>query len=261
MKQLLYTEWLKVKNYRTFWIMLLVAVIMIPAGNYVPADIMSSRELNQATKMLGQTPFGFPTVWQTVANISSYMTALFGLMLIILVTNEYTFRTSRQNIIDGWERRQFVYAKLIWVLLLSVLALVVAILTAVVLGFAYGSNAISLEGFSYLWYYWLQLVLALSLALLLAVLVKRAGFAMAIFLGYTMMLEQTLVLLLKRYVGPVGGLLPLQTGDELLPFPLVGKMVAASSDRYDDSIYLLFLVGYIALVIYLVFRKVLKSDL
>ncbi|MBC9913560.1 ABC transporter permease [Chitinophaga varians] len=261
MKQLLYTEWLKVKNYRTFWIMLLVAVIMIPAGNYVPANVMSSRELDQAAKMLGQSPFGFPVVWQTVANISSYMTALYGLMLIILVTNEYTFRTNRQNIIDGWERRQFVYAKLIWVLVLSTVAFLVAVLTATVLGFVYGSNTFSLEGFSYLWYYWLQLVLELSLALLLAVLMKRAGFAMAIFLGYIMMLEQTLVLLLKKYLGPVGGLLPLQTGDELLPFPLVGKMVAANSDRYDDSVYLLFLVAYIVLGIYLVFRKVLKSDL
>ncbi|SKA02582.1 ABC-2 family transporter protein [Chitinophaga eiseniae] len=261
MKQLLYTEWLKVKNYRTFWIMLLVAVVMIPAGNYVPAQVMASRDLEQAAKMLGQSPFGFPVVWQTVANISSYMTALLGLMLIILVTNEYTFRTNRQNIIDGWERRQFVYAKLIWVVLLSLAALLTAVLTAFVCGLVYGSNSFSLEGFSYMWYYWLQVVLELCLALLVAVLVKRAGFAMAIFLGYIMMLEQTLVLLLKRYAGPVGGLLPLQTGDELLPFPLVGKMVANLSERYDDSVYLLFLLGYIVLIIYLVFRKVLKSDL
>ncbi|MBC9930845.1 ABC transporter permease [Chitinophaga qingshengii] len=261
MKQLLYTEWLKVKNYRTFWIMLLVAIIMIPAGNYVPAQVMSSRDLEQASKMLGQSPFGFPTVWQTVANISSYMTALFGLMLIILVTNEYTFRTSRQNIIDGWERRQFVYAKLAWVVLLSLIALLTAVLTAVVFGFIYGSQSFSLEGFSYMWYYWLQLLLALCIALLLAVLVKRTGFAMAIFLGYIMMLEQTLVLIIKRVAGPLGGLLPLQTGDELLPFPLVGKMVDSMSTRYDDSVYLIVLLGYIALAIYLVFRKVLKSDL
>ncbi|QJB35229.1 ABC transporter permease [Chitinophaga oryzae] len=261
MKQLLYTEWLKVKNYRTFWIMLLVAVIVIPAGNYVPAQVMSSNDLEQAAKMLGQSPFGFPVVWQTVANISSYMTALLGLMLIILVTNEYTFRTNRQNIIDGWERRQFVYAKLIWVVLLSLAALLTAVLTAFVCGLVYGSKSFSLEGFSYMWYYWLQVVLELCLALLAAVLVKRAGFAMAIFLGYIMMLEQTLVLLLKKYAGPVGGLLPLQTGDELLPFPLVGKMVNNMSDRYDDSVYLTFLLGYIALIIYLVFRKVLKSDL
>lgn len=259
MKLLLYTEWLKVKNYRTFWIMLLVAAIMIPAGNYVPAEVMT-REMGQATKMLGQSPFSFPTVWQMVANLSSYVSALFGLMLIILVTNEYTFRTSRQNIIDGWERRQFVYAKLIWVLLLSVMALLVAVLTAVVLGLVYGTAGFSLEGFVYMWYYFLQVVLLLSLALLLSVLVKRAGFAMAIFLGYTMMLEQTVVLLLKRYVGQIGSLMPLQTGDELLPFPLVGKMMP-NTGGYSDSIYLLCLLGYITLAIYLVFRKVLKSDL
>lgn len=260
MKLLLYTEWLKVKNYRTFWVMLAVAAIVIPAGNYVPAEVFT-RQLGNASKMLGQSPFNYPVIWQTTANISSYITSLFGLLLVILVTNEYTFRTNRQNIIDGWERKQFVYAKLLWVLLLSTIAFVIACLTALVSGAVYSTTSFSTEGFVYLFYYFLQVLLTLSFALLLSVWVKRAGFAIVIFLGYTMMLEQTLVFLLKKYAGKVGGLLPLQTGDELLPFPLVGKMINNTSPRYEDSTYLLCLVLYIALAIYLVFRKVLKSDL
>ncbi|CAL1516514.1 ABC transporter permease [Chitinophaga sp. MM2321] len=259
MKQLIYTEWLKVKNYRTFWVMLIVAVAVIPAGNYVPAEVFT-RQLGDATKMLGSSPFNYPTVWQTVANVSSYISSLFGLLLMILVTNEYTYRTNRQNIIDGWERKQFVYAKLFWVLLLSVLAFVVATLTAAVFGAAYGTSGFSTEGFVYMFYYFFQVLLTLCFALLLSVLVKRAGFAIVIFLGYTMMLEQTFVFILKKNVGPIGGLLPLQTGDELLPFPLVGNMMK-TVDRYEDSTYLVCLFVYIAIAIYLVFRKVLKSDL
>ncbi|NSL88598.1 ABC transporter permease subunit [Chitinophaga sp. Mgbs1] len=259
MKRIIYTEWLKVKNYRVFWVILVIAAIMIPAGSYVPAEIYT-RQLKDAAKMLGQAPFSFPVVWQTVANISSYVTTLFGLLMVILVTNEYTFRTNRQNIIDGWDRKEFVYAKLFWVVALSLMAFLLSVLTACTYGFVYGDKPFSTENFIYLIYYWLQVVLTLCIALLLSVWVKRAGFAIVLFLGYTMMLEQTLVFMLKRSVGRIGGLLPLQTADELLPFPVVGKMIS-SADRYDDSIYLFGLLLYIAVVIYLVFRKILRSDL
>lgn len=100
----------------------------------------------------------------------------------------------------------------------------------------------------------------LIIALLISVLVKRAGLAIVLFIAYNMMLDQLLSFLVKRYIGPVGGLLPLQSGDELLPFPLVGKMVSAS-DQYETSVYITAMIAYIALGIYLVFRKILKSDL
>ncbi|HVI49497.1 MAG TPA: ABC transporter permease [Chitinophaga sp.] len=259
MKQLIYTEWLKVKNYRTFWIMLLLAVGVIAAGNYVVVNVVIG-QLGKASQMVGQGPVSFPYVWQTVANVSSYISSLFGLLLVILVTNEYTFRTHRQNIIDGWERKQFVYAKLFWVVALSVLALVVVTIIAAIVGLMYGNSSFTTDGFVYLFYYFLQVLLTLCLALLLSVLVKRAGFAIVLFLGYTMMLEQTMVFILKKNWGRIGGLMPLQTGDELLPFPVIGNLISMG-DRYDDNVYLMMLLVYIVLVVFFVFRRVLRSDL
>ena len=68
-----------------------------------------------------------------------------------------------------------------------------------------------------------------------------------------------LVLVLKRNFGEIGGLLPLQTGDELMPFPVVGKLLN-NADHYDDGVYLLILCLYIGLMIFLVFRRMLKTD-
>ncbi|NLU92821.1 ABC transporter permease [Chitinophaga sp. Ak27] len=258
MKQIIYTEWLKVKNYRTFWAMLLLALIIIPAGNFMVADKFTEN-LQQLSKLVGN-PFSFPDVWLTMASINSYISALFGLLLIILVTNEYTYRTNRQNIIDGWERKHFVYAKLFWLVLLALLTLIVATISAILVGVIYGNKPVSFEGYEYMLYYFLQLIVMLTIALLIGVLVKRAGLAIVLFVAYNMMLDQLLTFLLKRYVGTVGGLLPLQSGDELLPFPLVGKMVA-TSDHYDTYVYILAMLCYIILGIFLVFRKILKSDL
>jgi ABC-2 type transport system permease protein len=258
MLQIIRTEWLKVKSYRTFWVMLLLAAAIIPAANYIGAEV-NSEIRNKAKELLPISTYDFPLIWQTMTSINSYMTALFGFPLLILVTNEFTYKTHRQNILDGWERRQFVLAKLFWWLAFGLLALFVTFLFGIILGLIYGTHAVSLEDSRYLIYYFLQVEVSLAIALLIAVLVRRAGLAIVLYLAYTMMIEQVLVSILKRYVGQIGGLLPLQAGDELLPFPIIGKLLP-NADRYDDSVYLLMLFVYIGLMIFLVFRKMLKTD-
>lgn len=258
MLQIIRTEWLKVKSYRTFWVMLLVAVAIIPAANYIGAEVNSEVKA-KARELIPMSLYDFPLVWQTMASVNSYMTILFGFPLLFLVTNEFTYKTHRQNIIDGWERRQFVVAKLFWWLALGMLALLTTIIFALILGLIYGTHSVSFEDSRYLIYYFLQVEVSLAIALLIAVLVRRAGLAMVLYLAYSMMVEQLLVVLLKRYVGEIGGLLPLQAGDELLPFPVIGKLIA-NANRFDDTVYLIMLFVYIALMIFLVFRKMLKTD-
>ncbi|MBO9730417.1 MAG: ABC transporter permease [Chitinophaga sp.] len=259
MKQIIYTEWLKVKTYRTFWAMLLLALIIIPAANFLGADKLSGQQFKQVSKMFGN-PFSFPDIWLTMASMNSYMSLLFGLLLIILVTNEYTYRTNRQNVIDGWERRDFVYAKLFWLLAISVTTLLVATISATLVGVIYGEKSFSLEGYQYMLYYFLQLNVMLTIALLISVLVKRAGLAIVLFIAYNIMVDQLLSSVLKKYVGAIGGLLPLQSGDEILPWPMFGKMIG-SDNQYDTYVYVTVMFAYITLGIYLVFRKILKSDL
>lgn len=259
MLQIIKIEWLKVKTYRTFWILLGLAVVIIPASNLLVQDI-TSRIPKQVQTLLGTSAYDFPLVWQSVANVNSYTSAIFALLLLTLVTNEFTFKTHRQNVIDGWDRKEFVYSKLFWVLALSVTAFVVSVLTALFFGFFYGTSAFNMEGFYYLGYYFLQVLLSLCLALLTGILVKRAGLAIVLYLGYVMIFEQLLVVTLKRFWGSVGGLLPLQTADELLPFPLIGKMLPGVQ-QYDNMVYLIVLLGYIAVALWLIFRRLLKADI
>jgi ABC-type transport system involved in multi-copper enzyme maturation permease subunit len=259
MLQIIKIEWLKVKTYRTFWILLGLAVVIIPASNLLVQDI-TSRIPKQVQTLLGTSAYDFPLVWQSVANVNSYTSAIFALLLLTLVTNEFTFKTHRQNVIDGWERKDFVFSKLFWVLGLSVTAFVVSVLTALFFGFFYGKTEFSLEGFYYLGYYFLQVLLSLCLALLMGILVKRAGLAIVLYLGYVMIFEQLLVVTIKRFWGSVGGLLPLQTADELLPFPMIGKMLPGV-EQYDNMIYLIALLGYIAVALWLIFRRLLRADI
>ena len=72
-----------------------------------------------AQNLLG-SPFAFPDVWQTVSWNSTMLFIIPAILIITLTTNEFVYKTHRQNIIDGWSRKQFISVKLVEVLLLSV---------------------------------------------------------------------------------------------------------------------------------------------
>src|ERR1700712_2059060 len=100
MLQLLHIEWLKVKYYRTFWILLLISVVSIPAFNYVIYDLMNNSFPKLNGKSIAGSPFAFPDVWQTVAWNSSLLLLIPAILILTLTTNEFTYKTHRQNIID-----------------------------------------------------------------------------------------------------------------------------------------------------------------
>ena len=57
--------------------------------------------------------FGFPNAWDFIFNLTSAPVSIFASVLVILlVANEFDWRTSRQNIIDGLSRREWFTAKI-----------------------------------------------------------------------------------------------------------------------------------------------------
>ncbi|WP_295120441.1 ABC transporter permease [uncultured Chitinophaga sp.] len=253
------TEWLKVRTYRTFWVLFGVAVLFIPAINIIVAEF--NRNIKGETKGLFSIAlYDFDTVWRMMGNVTSLFTIFFGFLVIILVTNEFTFKTHRQNVIDGWSRVDFLLSKVFWVLFLSVFALIITVITGLCLGLVYGKSDIGFDDFSAVWFYFGQMVLMLTMALFVGMFVKRAGLAMVLYLAYTMGVEQLIVAVGKKYVGSVFTLLPIQAGDEMMPLPIVDKMVPNVS-LYSPTVYALTIVAYIGLFGYLVYRKMAKADL
>src|SRR5688572_6445564 len=143
---LIKTEWLKIKKYPAFWWMTGIVLLTYPGINYIFYQIY--RELldknDQAAavlKMMVGNPFTFPEVWHTVAYASSIFVIIPSIVVIMFITNEYTYKTHRQNIIDGWSRKQFMTSKMIDVAVISLLATILFFVTAIVIGsFNSGSN-------------------------------------------------------------------------------------------------------------------------
>ena len=267
MGQLLAIEWMKLKNYRAFWILFCIYLVTIFGANYIiyriQLIIYSERQAKGiATMMLGNPPYSFPTVWQAVAHVSSWLLFIPGLIMILTVTNEYSFKTHRQNIIDGWTRQQFITSKILLTAAFALLSTVVVAITAVIFGFMSGDASFSFEGFSYIGYFLLQAMSYIMVALLMGVLFKRGALAIGVFFAYSTVLEQILVLVLNKYANYAGRYLPLETTDVMVPFPHIQRLVnklLATTPNYT-AIFMVAL-AYLAAYLFVTVKKFQTDDM
>ncbi|WP_205509043.1 ABC transporter permease [Longitalea arenae] len=267
MGQLLVIEWMKLKNYRAFWILLCIYIATIFGGNYIiyriQEVIYAERQAKGiATMLLGNPPYAFPTVWQAVSHVSSWLLFIPALIMIMAVTNEYSFKTHRQNIIDGFTRRQFITAKIMIATGLALLSVVVVIITAMIFGIMQGGASFSFEGFSYIGYFFLQAMSYIMVALLMGILFKRGGLAIGVFFAYALVLEQILVLILNRYVNYFGRYLPLESTDMQIPFPHIQRVMNKLLDN-TPNLTAIFVVSllYLASYLFIVVKKFETDDL
>lgn len=255
---------MKVKNYRTFWILLGIIVVSIPAFSYMWYSILGNNfPKGKGGRSLLGSPFSFPDGWHTIAWFSSLLFILQAILVITLTTNEFTFKTHRQNIIDGWSRNQYNSVKLIGVLLLSLFSTVVVFLT--VLGFGFIGNkmapGISIwQGSRFIWFYLVEVLSYSMIAYLLAVLIKRSGLAIGLFLIYMIVEQIVMSVLTGIFHVQAAQYLPEETTDRLVPFPLA-QLVDSTGWEHRIPGYLIAAAIYLILYCVVTGRYFLKSDL
>jgi ABC-type transport system involved in multi-copper enzyme maturation permease subunit len=226
MLSLLRIEWLKIRKYPAFWWMLGIVLLTYPGINGIFLNVyqqFTTRKdmAGSFAKMVLGNPFAFPETWHTVAYFSSFFVLLPAILVIMLITNEYSFRTHRQNIIDGWSRAEFITGKLMDVLIISGVVTVVYIATS--LGYGMYADAENLnrwmEQLQYIPLFFLQTFAQLSIAFFLGFLVKKAFIALGIFLFYYLIVENILVAYLKFKKIPITRFLPFEISDNMLVAP------------------------------------------
>ena len=236
MTNLLKTEWLKIKRYPAFWWMVGIIALTYPGINYLIYKVLYVNQLNDERMGLIlrqlRNPFTFPDIWHSAAYISSWFIFIPSIIVIMFITNEYTYKTHRQNIIDGWSRREFMLAKMIDLLIICVLITVIYMIVALVIGyvnFDQGSGEVW-AGTKYIGLFFLQTFSQLSIAFLIAFLLKRAFVALGVFLFYYVILEPVLVALGREWANDMGRFMPLEISDRMLPIP---RFFVANEDEWS----------------------------
>jgi hypothetical protein len=265
MLQRLSIEWMKLKNYRTFWVLGILYLISIFGANYIGYRIQQAiyqekQAKGMAEMIIGSPPFAFPNVWQMTSYISSFLLFLPGLLMIISMTNEYSYKTHRQNVIDGWSRREFISTKLVTALIAAVISTIMVALTALCFGFIEG-EPFSTEKSIYLFYFFIQALSYTLVGLLFAVLFKRGGLAIGVFFLYALVLENILAGLMNRYMDFSGRYLPLESTDSLVPLPIFEQVQRQIIKAPNYTALLIVAILYIGCYLFFISRKFETDDL
>jgi hypothetical protein len=261
MLQLLQIEWLKNKRYATFWVLTGLFALLLPLFNY-----QFSSGMSEEGKMFN-LGYEFPNVWSIFGFWASWFVLFIAFVIIILISNEYRYRTNRQNVIDGWTRMQVFHAKCQLIVFLALLTTLYVGLWCIIFGAAYsnGFDAMT-KGMEKLFYFFVLCLNYYGLAAMLAFLLKRSGLAIGIFMLYALIFEN----ILNNYLNWqfketfIGTYLPLQSSDELLPFETVKQLMSivrpGSSSQPEAWVYLLVSSAYIVLYYFITKTRLRKSD-
>ncbi len=262
MIHLLKIEWLKVKNYRTFWILMILFLLSLFGINYITYYIWSHTTSNapaQAQAFIGEPPFQFPYVWKTITYWSGFLLFIPGLLIIISVTNEYSFKTHRQNIIDGLSRTQFIMIKIILTIIISLISTIAVFLIALMFGISEGGGSISFDNVEYIAYFFIQAVTYSAIGLLFSLLFKRSGISIGVFFLFVAVLERMVSAITNHYIDGVGDYFPLRASSNLIPFPFFKNAVKMIT-KEPNIPYLLIASGIYLLAYYFICKRKFETD-
>jgi len=187
-------EWEKLRSYRAFWVMVILYLFILASIIFgLPAflDYVASKtDDNVAIKAFKLIIFNFPDIWQNISYVASmraFIKIILAIIVVIIVTNEFTFLTIRTNILSGMSRTEFLIGKMEVVFMLSLLSTVAIFLSGLYLGLTASSvitfGAIVGKTF-YLLAYLIEVFTFLMFAFLIAVFIRKTGFSVIILLLY-----------------------------------------------------------------------------
>ncbi|MBC7553336.1 MAG: ABC transporter permease [Taibaiella sp.] len=262
MLKLLLIEWLKIRRYRTFWILAgLFAILLFFWNWFIGTGIIS---MGNGNFNVLNSAYTFPAVWPTIGHWTKVFSGLIAIIVIILSTNEYQFRTNRQNVIDGWQRLQFFHAKWLVVVSLSVAVTLYTFIMGIFFSLHNGSQlAGAATGLIKLLHVFIMTINYFGFALTLSFLLKRSGITIIIFLLYGYIIEIMLQQLLNwKFSYKPGNYLPLQCSAELLGLQILNSLKAMMPGTGPtENMLMLVSVGWVAVYYILGRWLLLRSDI
>jgi ABC-2 type transport system permease protein len=231
-------------------------------------------------RVADQGIFNFPFIWHFNTWMAAILKIFLAIVIVSMMANEYSYRTLKQNLIDGLSKKEFVLSKFLTVISYALASTVFVFIISLILGLIfsdYNEIGIIFSDLDYLVAYFIKLVGFFSLCLFLGVLVKRSAFAIG-FLVIWWVVEVILFLLMKfqffkdtDIAENISQFFPLSAMSNLIvePFTRLGAVQSAASQlgeeltkSYDVQILDLgIVIVWTALFIYWSYAILKKRDL
>jgi ABC-2 type transport system permease protein len=247
MKKLLSIEFKKIFSYSAFWIFVSLYTALFVLVFFAVAGFKLQGPPGMPSLISYYT---FPDIWHTITYIAGWFNLLLGVLIVILITNEFTFRTVRQNIIDGWSVNEFLSAKIVLLVFLAVCTTVFVFIVGMIYGLFSTPSIITptiiFGQISFVLAYFVQTLAYLCFALFMGTLFKKAGMGIIFFLLYSKIVEPLSGLALPSYIYDY---MPFHTISSLIEFPWLkslGLAVRNSPLGIHFFFAILYSAGFIA---------------
>jgi len=276
MIKLLKIEFKKILTYKVFWILFGLYFIFLAAGILL-AEFMVNNMVDSMNKHLPiPLPhiniYYFPDVWQNIAFFATirYVLIFPAIVIIILITNEFTFKTIRQNIINGMSKAEFLISKLQIILMISLIMMVSLIIGAFIIGLSHsGTNEISFfsKGIPFMFGFFISLFAYLVYAFFFGFLLRNTGLTIALFTLYSLIVEPILYYFLKSpmvFKNNISAYLPVNTVLRITEYPAIPVLKKVIGLELQSSVSIISLaipLLYAIIMIGIVFWTMSKKDL
>jgi len=267
MIKLLKIDFKKIRNNKVFWILtglyaLLIILFFFGIQGFLD-DLADEANKKSPIPLPGLSAYSLPDIWHNLVYIAGFFKIFLGVVVIILITNEYSYKTIRQNVICGMSRWDFLGSKLMTIGMISLGATLLVFIIGLILGIIHTDSITFGKVFDkteFLLAYFLETFAFLTFAFLIGVLVKRSGFAIGLLLLYYYIVEPV-----GRYYLPdeVGVYLPKKAIGSLVDIPntSIMRLFGVEFQDYISFTDILVVLGYVALFIGLSYWILKKRDL
>lgn len=238
MLRLLNIELQKIRYNKAARILTIVYFVLITFIALIASIEFNFGDIN--FRVADQGIFNFPFIWHFNAYMAAILKIFLAIVIVSMMSNEYSYLTLKQNLIDGLSKKEFVLSKFITVVLFAAISTVFLFAVSLTLGLSfsdYTELGIIFSDLEYLLAYFIKLVAFFSFCLFLGVLVKRSAFALG-FLIIWFILEKIGFVILKWQVfkdsdmaETISQFFPLEAMSNLIkePFTRLGAVQSAAN--------------------------------
>lgn len=267
MLHLLKVDLKKLLDYRTFWVIVGLYFFTLCMGAASGMEFLKwlARMIEGFGQRINITRiplYHFPDIWQNLAWCGGLIKIVLAIMTVISITNEFSYRTIRQNIIDGLSREQFLLSKVATNFVLALLSMAMVFLIATIAGLIYTPKLDFPYGFTGIGFYpayFLEVFAFLSFALMLGVFIQRSGLTIILLL-LSYLIELIIKANVDDYLPGIIPYFPLESIMNLVPLPFARYAFQEIRDYVTFSSIAIATV-WTVLFNYFAYLKLKRSDI
>lgn len=273
MIRLLNIEWLKLRRYKAFNILMIIFYMVFIAVSSCGMALLEFLK-DKGADFKGFSPtmlpiYDFPDIWQNLTYILTILLVFPAFMIVITVTNDIQFKTLRQNIIDGMDRMDFFLSKFIFIFAVSLVNTVVLFLNGLILGLIYSydkSPEAIFAGSEFLFAFFLHNLTFFVFTFLLSILIKRTGIVIVLLGIYTLFAEPIATMILAnvptfpKICKDIVAYFPIKALNNLIPNPY-GRYMFMEITDYIPLKSIMIVVGQLGIYLASIWLILKKRDI